>query len=363
MGIRGLTGWIQWAAAKALKQPNWSAFKGKRVGIDILGFLYKAKAKGIHPVAYIAHLIAQCRIHSIQPIPIFDGKPPDEKRDIIRLRNEARLQNDQKRKDLADTLETTDMSADQKDHCAKEIQTLAASSVFITTDERDEVKKFLYACGVKFLNANGEADNVLAYLAKRGDLSAVMTNDMDLLTRGVPVILVPSDLGVPGDTKGWISYSLADILKESGIFYRQFVEMCVLMGCDYTTKVQSIPYKMAYFQIKYNGLQKTLKDMDMKDPVPYEKAVSILNGDHDTAESLMSEKQWAKWANPETTFEIPYLTTLRETLLETLDADEYAELTHSETFAHKVAPKGTPKGTPKGAKLTATPAPDVRMTI
>ena len=155
MGIRGLTGWIQWAAAKALKQPNWSSFKGKRVGIDILGFLYKAKARGVHPVTYIAHLIAQCRIHSIQPIPIFDGKPPDEKRDIIRLRNEARLQNDQKRKDLANSLETTDMTADQKNHCAKEMETLAASSVYITTEERDEVKRFLYACGVKFLNANG----------------------------------------------------------------------------------------------------------------------------------------------------------------------------------------------------------------
>lgn len=138
------------------------------------------------------------------------------------------------------------------------------------------------------------------------------------------------------------------------MIYSQFVEMCVLMGCDYTTKVKSMPYKMAYFQIKYKGLQKTLESMDVKDYIPYEKAVGILNGDHETTESLMSEKQWTKWANPEATFEIPYLTTLRATLLDTLDPHEYAQLTQSETLGPK---------DPNGAKVTAAPAPEVRITI
>jgi flap endonuclease-1 len=245
-------------------------------------------------------------------------------------------------------LEFNDLTADQKAQCAKQIQTLTAASVYITTDERDEVKRFLYACGVKFLNANGEADNVLAYLAKRGDLDAVMTNDMDLLTRGVPVLLVPEGLGVPGDKTGWILYSLDAILNESGMTYSQFVDMCVLMGCDYTTKVKSIPYKMAYFQIKYKGLRNTLGSLGVKDMIPYEKAVEILNGTHETAESLMSEKQWTKWASSETTFELEYLTNLRSTLLETMNPEEYERLAHSETLGSG----------------TLTPIlPDVRMTI
>ena len=367
MGIRGLTGWIYWAATKALKQPSWASFENKRIGIDILGFLYKAKARGIHPVAYIAHLIAKCREHSIQPIPIFDGKPPDEKRDVIRLRNEARLHNDQKRKEIANTLDAPDITADQKETCTKEMEFLAASSVYITTDERDEVKRFLYACGVKFLNANGEADNVLAYLAKRGDIHAVMTNDMDLLTRGVPVLLVPEGLGVPGDTKGWISYSLNDILQESGMTYAQFVEMCVLMGCDYTTKVKSMPYKMAYFQIKYKGLRKTLESAGVKDILPYEKAVSILNGSHETATSLMSEKQWTKLAETATseTFEMEYLKTLRTTLLETMDSKEYTQL-YTGNLKSLTAVSSQRDIIPAGSETpigVAPILPDVRMTI
>ena len=347
MGIRGLTGWIQWASAKALTKPLWSSFQHKRVGIDILGFLYKAKAAGTHPVTYIAHLIAQCRQHNIIPIPIFDGKPPDEKRDIIRLRNEQRLQNDQKRKTLSNTMDSTEMTTVQRDLCTKEIQTLTASSVYITTDERDEVKRLLYACGVCCLNANGEADNVLAYMAKRGELYAVMTNDMDLLTRGVPILLVPEALGLPGDTKGWIAYHLDTILKESGLTYQQFVEMCVLMGCDYTTKVKSIPYKMAYFQIKYKGFHKSLEAMSVKDTLPYERAVDILKGYHETAESLMTEKQWLKWTTGPI-LEPAYIEELKATHLQSLTKAVLERLLQPDILPTKPPPPSPP---------------DVRMTI
>ena len=69
MGIRGLTGWIRWAAPSAIKTPNWASFAKKRVGIDILGFLYKAKSNKTHPITYIAHLIAKCREYNIIPVP------------------------------------------------------------------------------------------------------------------------------------------------------------------------------------------------------------------------------------------------------------------------------------------------------
>ena len=44
MGVRGLTGWIRWAAPQTIKEPVWADMKGKKIGIDVLGFLYKAKA-------------------------------------------------------------------------------------------------------------------------------------------------------------------------------------------------------------------------------------------------------------------------------------------------------------------------------
>jgi flap endonuclease-1 len=330
MGIRGLTGWIRWAAPAALKAPVWASYKNKRVGIDILGFLYKAKANKTHPITYIAHLIAKCREYNIIPVPVFDGKPPDEKRETIRQRNEARLKNDMKRQQLTTDIENADMTDEQRSTLAKEIGNLTASSVYVTTDERDEVKRLLYAAGVLFLNANGEADNVLAYLMRRGELDAVMSNDMDLLARGVHTLLVPERMSVPGDTTGWIAYELNPILQHAGLTYLQFLEMCVLMGSDYTNKAKSLPFKASYFTIKYKGnLHKALESIHIKDYLPYDRAIDMLKGLNETVDDLMSEKQWMKWGQwtkgdkDVTTTETLYLDTLRTEHLKDMDADEF----------------------------------------
>jgi len=337
MGIRGLTGWIRWAAPAAIKTPNWASFTKKRVGIDILGFLYKAKANKTHPITYIAHLIAKCREYNIIPIPVFDGKPPDEKRETIKLRNEARIKNDQKLQQLNTDIENVDMTAEQRELLKREMGNLAAGSIYVTTDERDEVKRLLYASGVLFLNANGEADNVLAYLIRHGELDAVMSNDMDLLARGVHTMLVPEKMGVPGDSSGWICYELNNILQHAGLSFLQFLEMCVLMGSDYTNKAKSLPFKQSYFTIKYKGnLHKALESIQVKNFVPYERAIDMLNGLTETVEQLMTEKQWHKWSqwkkgdkdaiNNETV----YLETLRVHQLKDMDADDFSKLYQSD---------------------------------
>jgi flap endonuclease-1 len=337
MGIRGLTGWIRWAAPAALKTPVWASYKNKRVGIDILGFLYKAKANKTHPIAYIAHLIAKCREYNIIPVPVFDGKPPDEKRETIRQRNEVRLKNDMKRQQLTTDMENATMTAEQRDTLTKEIGALTVSSIYVTTDERDEVKRLLYAAGVIFLNANGEADNVLAYLMRRGELDAVMSNDMDLLARGVHTLLVPERMGVPGDTSGWIAYELNNILEYAGLTYLQFLEMCVLMGSDYTNKAKSLPFKTSYFTIKYKGnLHRALESIHIKDYLPYDRAIDMLNGRNETVEELMSDKQWVKWSawkrgdKDAISTETPYLDELRTNHLKDMDADEFCKLLQSD---------------------------------
>ena len=238
---------------------------------------------------------------------------------------------------LATDIENVDMTKEQRDTLTKEISNLTANSVYVTTDERDEVKRLLYAAGVIFLNANGEADNVLAYLMRRGELDAVMSNDMDLLARGVHTMIVPERMGVPGDTTGWIVYELNNILEHAGLMYLQFLEMCVLMGSDYTNKAKSLPFKQSYFTIKYKGnLHKALESIQIKDYLPYDRAIDMLNGRNETVEDLMSEKQWLKWSawkkgdKDAISTETPYLDELRTNHLKDMDTDEFGKLFQSD---------------------------------
>ena len=310
MGIRGLTGLLRWNNATQQK-PDWSDLKGKVVGIDILGFLYKAKAQQQSIFKYLAHLIAACRKCGIEPVPIFDGKPPTEKRNALKQRSELRVSSDAKKRILERDLETVPLNNAQRLTIESALKTLALNSSFLTSEERDQAKQFFYACGVLCLNATGEADNALAYFTRRGDFAAVISNDLDFLARGVETLLVPHSNSYPGDNNGWQLYSLPKILNDLKFTYQQFLEMCVLMGCDYTVGHLSIPYRSAYWAVKYAGsLRYALLKQGVHDFTPYERAIGILRG-NESPESMMGDKQWNKWVAGPPVPEPDTLATLR----------------------------------------------------
>lgn len=296
MGIRGLTGWVQWAASEATVPPDWSHWAGKRIGVDILGFLYKAKAQRRSPFLFVAQFLAACAEHKITPVAVFDGKPPDEKREALKRRSELRASSEIKKQILEADLEKVPMNPSQREVIEARLRTLSLSSTYLTGDERDLVKQLFYACGVLSLNATGEADNVLAYFARRGEFDAIITNDLDFLARGVEHLLVPNAYAVPGDSDGWKEYRLSEILRISGLSYNQFVEMCVLMGCDYTAGLTALQYKTAYWAIKYRGTMELTLSRAGVSAAPYHRACRMLKGIDDTADALMGEKQWEKWS-------------------------------------------------------------------
>ena len=297
MGIRGLSGWLRWASPNSVEIPDWSAFAGTSIGLDILGFLYKAKSQRISPITYLAQLIIACRKYGITPVPIFDGKPPEEKRKMLEQRSERRTAAASRHTVLKNDADSTPMSALQRGVIDEELQRLEHTANFLTSDERDVAKQLFYACGIMSYNATGEADNVLAYFARRGMFSAVISNDYDMLARGVPILLLPDTYALPGDKSGWHMFRLSTIIQEVRFTYDQFVEMCVLMGCDYTSGVPTLQYKSAYWAIKYRGnMEKTIKRHSKGHQEVYRRAKEMLTGMWETEESLMGSKQWDKWA-------------------------------------------------------------------
>jgi 5'-3' exonuclease len=302
MGIRNLQHWIRWSVPQTVQSPDWLQFYGKRIGVDILGFLYRAKACGVYPIVYIARMIAACKQLNITLVVVFDGKPPSEKQKILEqrtlVRNESRIKKSQ--------LEST-TSESESEFAKKEFEKLELNTTYFTSEERDQVKQFLYSCGVLSLNASGEADNVLAYFSRKGWISAVMSSDFDLLARGVETLIVPDGNAVPGD-QAWKQYTLSSMLLHSDMNYTQFAEMCVLMGSDYTAGLRSIPFKTAYWTVKHSGsIEYTLARFNIRDISPFARAKQILIGVLDTEESLMNQKQWEKWQSPHPKVEVDTL--------------------------------------------------------
>ena len=324
MGIRGLTGWIKWAAGQTICAPDWHAYSGKTIGVDILGQLYKIKAVNSCPILYMAHFIANCKKLNINPVFIFDGKPPDAKRAALKQRSEIRNAGLETIKALEANVAPYVETAAEKAALENRLKTLASYTSYFSSEERDLCKQLCYAAGAISLNATGEADDVLAHLTRKGLFAAVISCDLDMLARGVENLYVPSLWSMPGDADGWIAYNLPAILKHVDLSYDRFVEMAVLMGSDYNVGSKCLQYKSAYWAIKYRGeILKTLEVLGVEDETPYYEAIERLKGLCETEESLMGEKQWKKLAAGNPSVETEALALFRSAPLKTLPDQLY----------------------------------------
>ena len=79
----------------------------------------------------------------------------------------------------------------------------------------------------------------MAFLAARGDVAAVVTEDSDLVAYGVPRVFLKMDAKTgAGVEVAATALPRCRELNLSGFTPDQFLQMCVLSGCDY---VQSLP--------------------------------------------------------------------------------------------------------------------------
>ncbi|KAJ1674816.1 Rad2 nuclease, partial [Spiromyces aspiralis] len=127
--------------------------------------------------------------------------------------------------------------------------------------------------GVEYLVAPYEADAQLAYLERQGIISAVITEDSDLLPYGFKHVFFKMDQ--------WGNGTLFDrsLLPEvKGVSLRgwtddRFRQLCILSGCDYLASVPGIGLKKAYkYMAKTRDIATVIRTMRMNGlqvPVDY----------------------------------------------------------------------------------------------
>ena len=90
---------------------------------------------------------------------------------------------------------------------------------------------------------------------------------MDFLPLGVGILLRNYNLGDMVDV-----YNLDVILDDSGMNYNEFVDFCILCGCDYTCKIPRLGFITAFKSIlKYKNIESIIENLCVK-----EKNISFL---------------------------------------------------------------------------------------
>ena len=121
----------------------------------------------------------------------------------------------------------------------------------------NECKLLLELMGIPFIDAKEEADSQLSYLCKSNLVYAVLTEDMDILTFGSPKII-----------RNLLSYKklpfeidLNLILDKLNLTYDQFIELCILFGCDYCPLLEINNNIIFNIYIKHKSIDNTLIEL------------------------------------------------------------------------------------------------------
>ncbi|KAK7208313.1 FEN-1 endonuclease Rad2 [Myxozyma melibiosi] len=265
MGIKGLYQTIADNAPKAIKQNEIKNFFGRKVAIDasmsLYQFLIAVRQQDGQQLMNdsgetTSHLMGMfyrtLRIvdNGIKPVYVFDGHPPRMKSGELAKRYVRR---EEAVKQMEDAKEAGD---------AEKLDKFSRRTVRVTKEQNEEAKKLLKLMGVPYVDAPCEAEAQCAALAKAGKVFAAASEDMDTLCFSAPILL--RHLTFSEQRKMPITeVELAKALEGLELSMPQFVDLCILLGCDYLEPIKGVGPATAIKLIKehkdLNGIVEFIK--------------------------------------------------------------------------------------------------------
>ncbi|KAJ0394553.1 hypothetical protein P43SY_010605 [Pythium insidiosum] len=260
MGIKGLMKLLQEEAPACIREiPQMSQLAGRIVALDASMALYQfliavRSSDGGGPAQALTNEAGEVTSHlqgmfsrtirlmenGIKPVYVFDGKPPTLKSGELA-----------KRKDKRDAAQAGLEAATEAGN-VEDIERFNKRLVRATPQHNEDCKELLRLMGVPVLTAPCEAEATCAALAKGGKVFASGTEDMDALTFGTPVLFRRLTISAAKKVP-ILEVKLDRALEALGLTHEQFVDLCILCGCDYCDTIRGIGPKKALAAIKEHG--------------------------------------------------------------------------------------------------------------
>ncbi|KAK9452768.1 PIN domain-like protein [Dipodascopsis uninucleata] len=237
--------------------------------------------------------------NGIKPVYVFDGHPPKLKSGELAkryVRREEALKGLEDAKEIGDT---------------EQLDKFARRTVRVTREQNEEAKKLLALMGIPYIDAPCEAEAQCAALAKAGKVFAAASEDMDTLCFETPVLL--RHLTFSEQRKMPITeVELTKTLEGLDMSMEMFVDLCILLGCDYCEPIKGVgPATAVKLLREHKSLEAIVKhiqdnpDSRYKIPEdwPYQDARELFL----KAEVADPEKCDIKWSEPDVEGLVDYL--------------------------------------------------------
>ncbi|KAK6498568.1 Rad2 nuclease, variant 2 [Arthrobotrys musiformis] len=271
MGINGLLPFL-----KSIQQPTHiKKWKGQKVAVDAYGWLHRGTISCAVDLAlekpttryvdYAMHRVRMLQHYGVTPYLVFDG-------DYLPGKKGTEVDREKRRKSSRETgLELLRLGRTSQAH--GELQKSIDVTPLMARRLIEELKK----ANVPYVVAPYEADAQMAYLERIGEVSAILSEDSDLLVFGAKCLLTKLD-----QYGECIAIYRSDFPKVSeaslaGWSDSEFCRMAILSGCDYLVNIPKMGIKTAYkFVRRYRSVEKIIRAIRMDGsfivPASYEKA-------------------------------------------------------------------------------------------
>lgn len=146
----------------------------------------------------------------------------------------------------------------------EDVTRFSKRTVKVTPEHNNECKRLLKTMGIPYVEAPCEAEAQCAELSRSGKVYAAASEDMDTITFNSPYLLRHLTFSearkLPID-----EVSLEKTLEGLKFTMPQFIDLCILMGCDYTESIRGIGPKTAFNLItQHKSIEEVLKHLTPK---------------------------------------------------------------------------------------------------
>lgn len=219
------------------------------IGVDFSLFLYRFIYNQNNPIECFLRQIHLFFKYNILPVYVLDGNAPIEKEITLEKRASKRLKIYNEIDKLKELKNNPTNSPSKNAIINDEIKKLEKKCVMFSPNIIDDLIHFFNILGIPVIQeCEAESDWILAQLNKNGVIDYILSEDSDLLTFGAKNILKNFSIR----EENFQIYSLDTILKELEFNQEQFIDMCILCGCDYTHKIKNINCSKSFSLIKHH---------------------------------------------------------------------------------------------------------------
>jgi len=287
MGIKNLRVILNQKCSLAINNRKLENYSGMIMGIDISIYLYKFLYNNNDHIEGLTRLSLRLLKNHIMPIYVFDGKPPKEKdgtlqerrdkRDILNIKKNIiekcmnfKLENkegnfndfknliieDESTKSLNYIIEDEELKSlyeKTEEDLKEERENIDKKIIYVKHEHIEAAKKLFDLMGIGYIHAPCEAESLLAVLCQQNLIDGCISEDSDILANGGNLFL----RNLSPEKNNIEEYCLEGILQSLELNQDEFIDMCILCGCDYLPKINGLgPISAHKLILKYKTIEK-----------------------------------------------------------------------------------------------------------